>query len=1260
MRLLPCLLLASAAFAGQSIQYGTQNIYNETAPTTPVNRLEFCIHDWTPGSYTHILAGPGGAFGNGATGWSAYMQVQGLSGLGISARNQWDNGSGVFIPLGGLAVSQVYVRLQHDPVNLVDDYEAWDVGGNRIFSASVPYSTEADTGIGLVLGYGNEPTMNVAFVRVHTTLVPLNSRPPVTYNPVARLFEWKFDGNLNDASGNGYNAIYGRGLPTYVPTLNQQTVAILKANANSWANIVSLRAGYPGSLDATSSYAEADTSSTVTYFWQELSGPSRLFFSSRTSGSPSITGIVYGDYLVQLTVTDVSNNQTATTQDIGAVAMDSKGIVVNADPNADAMFGNMIAFGKNPWGYADFWSQHAMLLRLADYTGGGWTLSGPQWEQTGVGTVSYYWNGRGISPGDRSCFSALTAGIAAATSSIPVSDASCFDLTVFPTRILLSAGGPDEEVRICSSSATSGPATLTACYDGRGQNASAWSPGTVVGQDKVIGSGTKFITDPVSAVCPGGAPGPTGLASYSTGVVTLTAGSATMTGLGTAWTSGMVGSYVRVPATHGGTAFIYLAQIAAVDSGTSITLNRVYPADADTGSYTHAIFPGSRTIVLRGPHTVDTSATGEWLWNTTGCESETALYMNPFTSGNEFASGHDIPVNNGRQMTGYKYSVTDSTNWVNEGPQGGISFYGESLASRALCLRSGLAAACNAANIIDDYLVKSPWGNLDGSGYPPLFMGGLGIGAFTSAVLGQGASWGDLRSYAALGESTANGIYNGGTPLCYVGDTRDNAYTFAWLIYAAIYDPDTSAGGFRSRWINDLAIMQADDAACHLSDYSWANGFDWNNSGSLAFGPVTMTSNSTAVTGAGLSPSVCTGSATGSGTVVNGVAALTVTSGSIPASNVDALVITGTSGGNPLTVQLMVAGSGSSVGLSALWPGDSGSVTWMAVNTQDGSNNMISIATSNADVADLHNNYACIWNNAGSITLDHPWKGATGGNYYGFIGNLSGFGQQPFYQGINAYRMGLLAAATAPELASVAAAYQVFNSNATAWIKSTGFDMATLTTNYGRGFEFCEPVMVSSTIQFDWRSPGCSYTAANPNSVSVGREQNMEISNAFSDYYIYNPGSASQTWGDEAYGAVWGNAAFNTGGVYYDAASDATNQAPTNLSDGSINIGKWYGFFAGMGMLHRWPAVRLGGVDPPNYATVNIPFTLTGVTRAAQAQVTITAPSGKVVTTVCPTSPCAVSVDKRSGSVMMELDYLNASGAVVAQGDSVPLYVPTK
>ena len=255
------------------------------------------------------------------------------------------------------------------------------------------------------------------------------------------------------------------------------------------------------------------------------------------------------------------------------------------------------------------------------------------------------------------------------------------------------------------------------------------------------------------------------------------------------------------------------------------------------------------------------------------------------------------------------------------------------------------------------------------------------------------------------------------------------------------------------------------------------------------------------------------------------------------------------------------------------------------------------------------NNYSCIRNSPTSLMLDHPWQGNTGSTYYGWLGNLSGFGQQPFYQGINAYRMGQLAAATAPALASLAATIETYNNNAITWIKNTGFDMATLTTDYGRIYQFCEPFMISSTIPFDWKAPGCS-CAANPDSMSVGRER-YGISNAFADYYIYNPSSANLTWGDEAYGAVWGNPSFNTGGVFYDASSDATNLAPTNLGDADVQGGKWYGFFAGMGMLHRWPAVRLGGVDPPNNATIEVPFNIAGVTGATQAQITITSQAEK-------------------------------------------------
>ena len=1237
--------MAAGAFAGQSIQSGPHVISNSTpVPTTPTNRMEFYIHNWSATGTTHVVA-------SGSTGWLAYTQVLSPTNIYLVVYNQWDvAGQIAQIQIGTLPQPGVYVRCQHDPVNKTDLIEAWDINGNRISSNSLTYGSEVDSGSGVQLGYGNEPSVFVAFMRVHSSLVPLNSRPPVTVDNGNRVLEWKFDGNLNDSSGNGYTAIVSQGTPVYEPSPYQNTVAIIRtSNANSWSNVATQRAGYPATLDGTSSYSQADSTSAVSCIWQELSGPSQAQFDNPAGCSPVLTSLVFGDYLLQLTVMGANATSASATADIGAVAMDSKGIVINADSNVDAVFGNMIAFGWNPWGYADYWAQHAMTLRAADYVSTGW--SGLQWEQTGLGTTSYYWNGVGFSTGNTALGTTLSTGISASSTALTVANASRLDLTALPTRILLAPPGYpaySEEIRICGVSGN----TLTLCYDGRGQTAQSWTSGTVVAQAKVTGNGTLFLTDPKSAVCPAGAPGPPGPASYAAGSIALTAGSGTVMGTGTSWTNAMTGSYIRVAATHGGSQFYFIAIISAVNGSDSITLNRPYPASADSGTYSgYAIMAGTRTIVLRGQHAVDPSGTGESMWGTTGCESETAVYLNPTTTGNSFASGHDVTALDGTLQTGYPYSVTDSNGWINASSTGGISYYGESLGSRALYYRSGLTSALNAANIIDDYLIKSPWGNRDVAGGPTLLVGGPAIGAFVSAILTGRVPWSDLRSYAGNAEYTLNGVYNNGTQNCEYDDTRDTGYAYAWLILSAIYDPDTSPNGFRSRWRNDLAKMQANDNACKRPDNSWANGFLWNTQ----VGPLTLTNNSTAAKGSGLPRSACTGTASGTGSVTNGRAKIAATAGSFPATGADTLVITGTMGGQPFTGSYSYSGSGSSATMSVLWPGDSGTVTWMSTLSSGGF--LTTYATGNSDYTDLANNYACIWTSANSLTLDHPWKGATGSNYYGYTSNLAGYGQQPFMLGIKTYGMGLLAAASDPALSSYAAAYSTFNQEATQWIHDKGVDPATLTTNYGRNFEFCEPVTVASSAVFTARTPGCNY-GTSVYGEATGREQNQELGNALADFYMNHPSATNLAWGDSVYGAVWGNPAYNTGGVYYDAASDAMNIGYTNLPDNYINGGKWYGFFAGMGMLHRWPAVRLGGVAPPAPRTLSIPFAPTSVPGATQVQVTITQPNGALATQICPASPCPVTVDARTGSVLMKIDYLNSSGVIVAPGDSAPLYVP--
>ena len=322
----------------------------------------------------------------------------------------------------------------------------------------------------------------------------------------------------------------------------------------------------------------------------------------------------------------------------------------------------------------------------------------------------------------------------------------------------------------------------------------------------------------------------------------------------------------------------------------------------------------------------------------------------------------------------------------------------------------------------------------------------------------------------------------------------------------------------------------------------------------------------------------------------------------------------------------------------------------MASNVSGSNNNALTtIATSTSDYSDLANNYACIWNSATSITLDHPWQGAKGSNYYLYSSNLAGFGQQPFTLGIGTYAMSLLANATDPSLASYATAYNGYVGQAANWLRTTGYDPVTQGLYYGRVFAFCEPATTPPPLSaFSARTPGCNYGGA-PAAIVEARELNAEIAHSLSVLYNLSPTAANKTWGDTVYGSLWGYAPYNTGNVYSDALSPAANPALATMSDAFVNGGKWYGFFAGMGMAHEWPAARLGGVASASNSTVLGNLALG---NAASAQIVVTAPSGRSYTIACASvancSAVSLPVDNRQGSYAYTIQYLSASGTVLS------------
>ena len=225
-------------------------------------------------------------------------------------------------------------------------------------------------------------------MRVFTTLIPIDSKPPTTAD-AGNFLELKFDNTLNDSSGINHNATLAGGA-TYVNTPNQIAVSLPKTpGAPTWTNWTSLRAGRPAQLDGSASYSLADVSSSVNYSWQQLSGPTTVVWTSRHVAIPTITGLIFGTYTFQLTVVDVTGASAVTILQTGAVAYSDSGVIIPPNPAVTQVFGPLIAFGQNPWGYED--ERHLAAVNLQSAPGGALYqyVNTQTWTTPGQGTVSY-------------------------------------------------------------------------------------------------------------------------------------------------------------------------------------------------------------------------------------------------------------------------------------------------------------------------------------------------------------------------------------------------------------------------------------------------------------------------------------------------------------------------------------------------------------------------------------------------------------------------------------------------------------------------------------------------------------------------------------------------------------------------------------------------------------------------------------------------------------------------------------------------------
>ncbi len=157
------------------------------------------------------------------------------------------------------------------------------------------------------------------------------------------------------------------------------------------------RAGYAAALDGTASAAR-DGGPGLEFQWQQLSGPTRVRWSSRSAPLPTVHGLVFGSYEFQLTVTDSSGQASACTVKHGAVATDNNGVVITNNPVADVLLGPLPRLGSNPWPWFDTLNRADADLQSAfmDEHYPAW------WDTAKQGTVT-------VSPGSQTVVGQSTA-----------------------------------------------------------------------------------------------------------------------------------------------------------------------------------------------------------------------------------------------------------------------------------------------------------------------------------------------------------------------------------------------------------------------------------------------------------------------------------------------------------------------------------------------------------------------------------------------------------------------------------------------------------------------------------------------------------------------------------------------------------------------------------------------------------------------------------------------------------------------------------
>lgn len=1117
-----------------------------------------------------------------------------------------------------------------------------------LYTSTATYTTNTSNGSGpiSIAGAASPNAVNWAFMRICTgasTTAPTTSlmlAMPTTAGGCptgANILEWNGGpGNtttttLVDLSMNGHTGTVNTGTITFATTNYTGIISVIRsvpplgAPPPYWTNQPTLRAG-PGQLTASASVTECVTSNVLTYSWSNVSGPTTPTFSSTSALAPTLTlsdtTITSNDYTFRLIVGDTCGNISASsTQEIGVVTMDASGIVVPQTANEGDIFGPQIAFGQSPWAGVDQqpWSvfpvQQAFQAQYPTVGFGGQVGQGDwSWTTNAAGTVAYPASTKGFNPGSGSspygCGASpvptLSTQLLSGDMTISITNGSCLSLAGLPAEptwlLVGSSFGTWEQIRVCSvaSGSITSAVVLNICYDGRwisgnlNQSSSptttavTWTLGSTVGEMRVQGSSTFFLTDASRPLSPEGGPGPMGqIASSLSNVGTITlstgsyTGSSTISGSGTAWTSAMVGNYIWLHATHSSATFNFWCQITAVASTTSLTCNRPAPAGIDSFTYSSYTVMTPIYLSLEANAPVADQHVMRLLQNGIGCESQTACFAVSF---------HDIPGLDGsiQPTTG---SVHASYKLLLSAYQGGgffPYFYGTGCGDNdRMFFRSGLHQWLTLASTICQNWPRDPQIGDGFAGGDPLVLGGPGISSMRYMALHPSngvLTWKNLEQFATY--SFGSLLNSGGSPAsaCNSLDTRETGIDMAFTGLAANYDTNSGPAATFTGYLGSLLTRQQGCMRPASQGYigqevnSAANTTNW----SPQAGPFQLMMGSPTVTGSGfVAPGpgqTCSGVDTPTVTVMMGQSTFTYT-GTLTAQNFlwiysppDNTVI-------PFTYTL-----GSPNRLGAIWKGTSGPYAAMSANDDIGNPSYTSIWTGNADwptvsaAAALANNQAlekawpCKYVNSTTLTLLRNWDAASGSSYFLTHFNIGMFSQQQFFYG--GYFANAFAIASHSTNSTTALGFKGLTSLLGPWFNSYGWDpVNNHGTFYSGVWQGCASNSWTAAGSFTSISgdEGCGNNGLAPGSASVERVDSVE--GGLPMLMAVANGQIARSTGDTFFGAIYAIQGLCWASVA-STCSDGQFASPNPTTPGG-QLGKWPGFYdaIGGGFTAGYPAV---------------------------------------------------------------------------------------